>query len=763
MKMGTDKQQETHRPGACKQINKLHKEGRHRSQRTLHKLSKGKESVKKISKKVKKELGREERRNQALQIRKNKREELLNKKRQIGSLDLAPFLVCIVPLNKNHDPNTVLNLLMQCDSEATVKNSPQGITHISVPRFKQRFAFISPPLDNEFAILDSLKVCDRVVFLLSAALEDAIDTFGENILSAALGQGLPSAILALTDLESVPPKRKQTCKQNLQKSISNWFPGESLVTLDKDADGVNLLRKIGNQKIKPVHYRDNRPHLVAEDVQFVPDVAGALGTLKVTGFLRGCPLSVNSLVHLPGLGDFQMTQIDVSLDPYQIYKNKNRSHDEMTMKVLEKSDPNKQESLVAENIIDCMEAEEAFPSAEEIKMAEEEQKNKNIAWPTESDTDCSSESGEQSEDENEIEAMSEEESEDEVEQFEIMTQSEVPVNDDKYDKEMDLEAEKNSLELLKTARTDQIFPDEIDTPKDEPARVKFQKYVGLESFRTSPWNPKENVPSDYSRIFQFENFVGLRKSILKKSKDVQGAMPGGYYTIHIKDVSELAWTSFKEAGCPLILIGMFQHEHKMSLANVVLQRTKNYSLPIKAKSRLIFQCGYRRFIVCPIFSDHTYGDKHKAQRFFQPDSNTVATFYAPIQFPPSPVLCYKEVNNNLILIAKGNLMSCNPDRIILKRIVLSGFPFKIHKRSAVIRFMFFNREDILYYKACKLRTKMGRVGHIKEPLGTHGHMKCIFDGPLKSEDTVLLNLYKRVFPKWTYEPLLINYHDEMEI
>ena len=39
------------------------------------------------------------------------------------------------------------------------------------------------------------------------------------------------------------------------------------------------------------------------------------GTLKVSGFVRGCALSVNSLVHLPGLGDFQMQQIDMPSDP----------------------------------------------------------------------------------------------------------------------------------------------------------------------------------------------------------------------------------------------------------------------------------------------------------------------------------------------------------------------------------------------------------------------------------------------------------------
>ncbi|CAG9814514.1 unnamed protein product [Phaedon cochleariae] len=630
-----------HRPGVFKQTNKEHKHGRHRSKGSINVSSKGKVSVKTITKKNKHELNREQRRNKATQIRQNKRDEVLAKKRSLGGMEHAPFLVCVVPLNKLIDPSTALTLLSQCDDDSIVTRSAMGVTHFSMPRFKQKFAFVMPTLDKDFAVLDALKVADTILFLISASSghEDndlVIDKWGESIITSSFAQGLPTPIIALTDLESIALKKRQEQKQQIQKLVNKWLPEEKLMVLDKNIDGINLLRRIGNQKRKPVLYRDRRPHLLGEEVEYITDSQGTTGTLKITGYLRGSTsLSVNQLIHIPGLGDFQMSQIDIANDPHKHDKTKNRDvvsmdSDEQVVRILEKCDPAKQESLDSENIPDPMDAEQTWPTNEELDMADKEQKLKKIkkvpkgwsdyqaAWIPDDDAEFQqdeSEDGEEESVDGYMDAMSEEKSEKSEEEgdkdFDSVTVSEVAINDEKYDKEMDFYAEREALAKLKAAKSDRQFPDEIDTPLDQPARVRFQKYRGLESFRTSPWDVKENLPSDYARIFQFQNFDRTKKRVLKEQENKDGALSGWYLTVHVKNVSQLMWSTFQKSGSPLVLFGLFPHEHKMSAVNVVLRRTADYDLPVKSKERLVFQCGYRRFAVNPVFSSHTNGQKHK--------------------------------------------------------------------------------------------------------------------------------------------------------
>lgn len=94
---------------------------------------------------------------------------------------------------------------------------------------------------------------------------------------------------------------------------------------------------------------------------------------------------------------------------------------------------------------------------------------------------------------------------------------------------------------------------------------------------------------------------------------------------------------------------------------------------------------------------------------------------APLTFPPCPLLVFKRLDSVssagthntqhntqlttpdalalggalpsgswLAFVASGSLLSVDPDRILLKRIILTGHPFKVHKSGAVIKRMFYN-------------------------------------------------------------------------
>lgn len=73
-------------------------------------------------------------------------------------------------------------------------------------------------------------------------------------------------------------------------------------------------------------------------------------------------------------------------------------------------------------------------------------------------------------------------------------------------------------------------------------------------------------------------------------------------------------------------------------------------------------------------------------------ANFCASLYAPIMFPPATVLVFcRNAKGHEQLVATGIVLDMNVDRIILKRIVLSGHPYRVHNRFAVVRFMFYNK------------------------------------------------------------------------
>ncbi|KAF8568860.1 hypothetical protein P879_05556 [Paragonimus westermani] len=435
----------------------------------------------------------------------------------------------------------------------------------------------------------------------------------------------------------------------------------------------------------------------------------------------------------------------------------------------------------------------------------------------------------------------------------------------------------SQLAKFRAARMEEMFPDEVETPINVPARERFAKYRSLPRFQGSVWPVERDVlPTHYENIACFKNYHRNRRSIIRylqlrlaKTETEQvprsECIPSGVEVRvalgpldrelacmiierHTPSTTACDETDINSSATvpPLVLWSLLPHENRVSVCHFALRRLTSAmraasdlvvianaankaaetsasmfmdapplelgeeagtrmeredqmirdmlsehvnrkscvhqsqldpdnpvlippeAEPIRSKELMLFQAGIRRFVAAPIYSTQTTSahEKAKFESFFSASQSTViATVYAPVMYAPVNVSQFRvrideDDYGNLSapyvgeLVATGTLHSVDPSRLVIKRIVLSGHPYKIHKRNAVVRFMFFNPTDVEYFKAVPLHTKSGAVGNIKEPVGTHGYMKCVFDRPLQASDVVLLPLYKRVFPKWIYHPVI---------
>ncbi|PIO75356.1 AARP2CN domain protein [Teladorsagia circumcincta] len=564
-----------------------------------------------------------------------------------------------------------------------------------VSRFKSRIGLLTPDPAKVDDVLDCIKVSDVVCFLWPTNGE--LSDEDRLLLTIVKAHGLPSIVNVTPNFAQIPIGKK---REDARKHVQSLITDESLVASklfcsDTVAEQVLLVRHFIDMKKNKMILQKRRPHILVEKLELADDNSGICSVLA-SGYLRGPTWNVNHLVHIQGWGDFQIGRIFAHDDPNPLKQNeKTVVKDDATPKVLVVADESRREPLQSEIVPDPMDAEQTWP--DEFDIADDA-KLKNEAGVRKVPKGTSS------------------------------YQAAWIIDDDADSAGDDDEDSVDDVEKYRREREDAQFPDEVDTPINDLARIRFQKYRGLKSFRTSPWDAKENLPSDYARIFQFQNYKKTKKTVLGEIEQ---------------------W----DPSAPLILYQLLPHEQRMSVLNFVIRKHPSCRVPIMSKQKLIFSVGFRKFEASPIFSQHTNGNKFKMERYLPANACCVASVFAPITFPPASVLVFREGKaGKEELVATGSLLDINPDRIVLKRIVLSGHPFKINKRSVVCRYMFFNREDIEWFKPVELYTPSGRRGHIKEALGTHGHMKCRFDQQLNAADSIMMSLYKRVFPKWTYNP-----------
>lgn len=734
-----------------------------------------------------------DRRNQNKQRQQAKFQERQKENSVFNGRDGAPRNVAVIPLCADANATeAVRSLNASIDIEQDIS---LGANRVPVDRFKQKLQYVALPRDLT-ACLDAARVADFVVLVLSADVE--VDDVGELILRSVESQGLTTLFTVVQGLDKIEPaKQRNSVLDSLRSYITHFHPDQhKIYSLGNRQECLNLMRSLCSTTPKGIKWRDDRSWMLVEDVRFGASDESAT---VVTGVIRGKGLKADRLVQVGDWGTFKIEKItDATLSNRgkKSDEGMNVDEEEFTL-ALPTEDQDDTNDLAPEEVmmddadgdIQLDDATSVATTAKKGVLLDEHHyfsdEDEHIpytkrvpkgtskyqaAWYLDDDV---SESGS---DMTDIDMRDNEESEDEARPEDGVEglagdahteagASEYPRSEAPF-MELDEDEDAAQLSQYRTKKKDEAqedleFPDEIELLPNVLARERLARYRGLKSLQTSPWEQDEDKafePEEWRRLLQVQDYQASRIRSIREA--LVGGIPAGTRVhVYLKGVPSNIKGTFDSAR-PLTLCSLLRHENKRTAVNFLFNLSSDYSKAIKSKEELIIQYGPRRFVINPQFSlgNNTPNDVHKFCRFLHPGQSAVATFIGPVAWGAVPALFFKrsvpgeekgedDSDLPLTLVGTGTALPPSTSRVIAKRVILTGHPYHINKKIVTIRYMFFNREDVEWFKALPLWTRRGRSGYVKEPLGTHGYFKATFDGRINPQDSIGVSLYKRVWPR----------------
>ncbi|KAG5486839.1 hypothetical protein LSCM4_06304 [Leishmania orientalis] len=718
-----------------------------------------------------------ERVKQAAAALREKRARAALEKRRLGCADGIPRIIGIVPANESGNTEEVLQGF--CKSlDADFPGGDQPFTVVSRGK-KAAFTFVSEKNCNDQDCIDVAKVSDFLVLTLDCSQavqntirelqdtraftgEDGTETiatswfsdvglcitdYTRDLVATINSQGTPSIVVIIQNLHTFSDRQRQKVLRIHQRYFSSVQSDTTkIVSVVSQDDYTSILRHMQVSKIRTLKWRDQHPYMAVEEKSYNRETQ----ELTITGYLRGMPLSATQLVHLTNHGTFQVCKIE------EVRKGNERV-------LIEASEEEQRESLQQVQANSTLE-DDGFPTDADVLYHQEVAQTHKIRVPAGASSD---QAAWYDTEENIVRDSSPEQQQVTMDDDDTFAGDAISYRTTQTDvdflkaedvirlERMTEEEKKLEMEKLRESSEEEAWnPDMVDAPVNIPARQRFAKYRGMKSFHTGKWNPAENLPPQYAYIYKLQGYSRIRESAVNACQEGMSEV-GMQIAITLVNVPQSVW----DACEPRLLIasGQLQHEQKWSVLHFQVQRASELDEPIKSKTPMLAHIGFRKFYVSPLFSDISSGDRSKFARFFHGgDRFRMATFFGPISYNPCPLLLFQVPSleeqaegNPLRLACFGGGLPPNPDTLLLKRAVLSGRVAVIHKKQVVVKYMFFNAEDVKWFQPVDLYTKHGRRGKITKPVGTHGLFKAVLNDQVMQHDVVCMDLFKRVFPKWT--------------
>ncbi|OTA97357.1 hypothetical protein M434DRAFT_26934 [Hypoxylon sp. CO27-5] len=237
---------------------------------------------------------------------------------------------------------------------------------------------------------------------------------------------------------------------------------------------------------------------------------------------------------------------------------------------------------------------------------------------------------------------------------------------------------------------------------------------------------------------------------------VEGFKAGKYAKIVIEKVPSEFVTNFN-ARMPIIVGGVLATEDRFGFVQVRIKRHRWHKKILKTNDPLIFSLGWRRFQTLPIYSISDSRTRNRMLKYTPEHMHCFGTFYGPLIAPNTGFVCFQSfssANPGFRIAATGTVLSVDESTEIVKKLKLTGAPYKIFKNTAFIKDMFNSSLEIAKFEGAAIKTVSGIRGQIKRALSKpDGHFRATFEDKILISDLVFLRAWYPIKPHRFYNPV----------
>ncbi|XP_062859134.1 ribosome biogenesis protein BMS1 homolog [Trichomycterus rosablanca] len=256
-------------------------------------------------------------------------QDIKTRKHHIPLVDRTPLepppVVVVVMGPPKVGKSTLIRCLIKNYTRQKLSDISGPVTIVSAK--KRRLTFIECNNDIN-TMIDLAKVADLVLMLIDASFGFEMETF--EFLNILQVHGFPRVMGVLTHLDSFKNNKSlnKTKKRLKHRFWTEVYQGAKLFYLSGMVYGEyqtqevkNLGRFISVMKFRPLVWQTSHPYVVADRMEDLTDPEAVRldpkcdRTVSLYGYLRGTFLKNKGQVHIPGVGDYSVSDISFLPDP----------------------------------------------------------------------------------------------------------------------------------------------------------------------------------------------------------------------------------------------------------------------------------------------------------------------------------------------------------------------------------------------------------------------------------------------------------------